>query len=87
MVGNHTMTHHNCTPLPMNNPKFNFLHHTFSEIWPRQDFKGHGHNNKVVAHLYALTNLQISTFTNINFLHLTGLSTVSINYPVTVSEI
>ena len=58
----------------MSPPSINFLHHTVSEIWPRQDLKSQDHYSKVklrshndVAHLHP----QPMSLPSINFLHLT----------------
>ena len=50
----------------MTHPRINILYLTVSKIWPRQNFKGRGHYNKVKsrshyvgAYLQPLTNVSI----------------------------
>ena len=43
----HTMMLHTCNPPPMSRSSINFLHLTFSEISPGQNFIGQGHYGKV----------------------------------------
>ena len=71
------MSHHDIAHLhPSTNvlQSFNFLHLTFSEIQPKQDFNGQGHYGNVKSRLYhdiAHLDPQPMHLPSFNFLHLT----------------